>query len=153
MTRLNRDREDAYEALMSTALRKYDGPMGTYGPTLDTDRGLLEWAAALSPPRRMKGVDLWWEYEELISHTDREYGSFVYGPVLDRQGALEEEIKRRVSANDALFGSGQLPNGDMHICVDEGPCESPYCDNLTPAQQKAVAGVVTNVVLFPGKGR
>ena len=124
----NRDREDAYEASMRTALRKYDGPVGKYGATLDPDRGLTEWAEALPKPRLMKGVDLWWEFWELESHTDREYGSFAYGPVCDRLGALKEELKRRACANDHLFSSGRLPNGDMHICADEGPCESPYCD-------------------------
>jgi len=150
VTKRNRDREDAYEAVMDTALRKYDGPVGRYGPTLDCDRGLREWAATLPPPRRMKGVDLWWEYEQLICHTDREYGSFVYGAVLDRMGALEAEVTRRVCQNDDLFGTGWLPNGDLHICPDEddGPCESPYCD-----EEPVAAGMLPNVIMFPGKGR
>jgi hypothetical protein len=153
MINRDREREDAYEALMRTALLKYEclSPYTGQPGFPDYDRGLTEWAATLPPPRRMKGDDLWWEFWELESHTDREYGSFAYGPVLDRLGALKEEIKRRVCENDHLFGTGELPNGDGHICPDEGPCESPYCDRVTPAQQKAIAEIVTNVVLFPRK--
>jgi hypothetical protein len=158
MSERNRDREDAYEALMDTAVRKYDGPIGRYGPTMDAERGLREWVDTLPPPRRMKGVDLWWEYDQLVGHTDREYGSFAYGPVCDRLGALEEEVKRRACANDHLFGTGELPNGDLHICpdADDGPCTSPYCDDdpdawATPEQQKVVAEVLANVIMFPGK--
>ena len=161
MSERNRDREDAYEAPMRAALLKYEclSPYTGKPGFPDYERGLQEWAATLPPPRRMKGVDLWWEFWELEGHTDREYGSFAYGPVCDRLGALKEELKRRACANDHLFGTGQLPDGDWHICPDEedGPCTSPYCDDpdswATPAVQKVVAEVLANVVMFPGKGR